>query len=118
MNESKTYEYETEIGTIFHLKGYFSSLKEPRGDYEGHFTITLYMGGDNDGKGLPWDIKIDWVRNEFKKELSGITNQIVFANFSHNDLTFQYIKKEDCQKIWDISVKILTDKLLTKTNNS
>lgn len=97
VDESNDKTYCTEI-SHFNLTGEYHPLKDGKERYDGSFTIKLMMGK------LKWDIKPDWVKS-MKPAFANYTDEIVFAGFAHNEITFQYIYKKDIPDIWDIAVK-------------
>jgi len=103
LNEAK--EYKTDIGH-FSITGYYETASSPDDSYDGHFSVSLFMGD------LKWDIKKDWLM-QLKKEIGSNADSLVFPGFSHNKITYLYIREKDVDEIWNKTIEVFT-KILIK----
>jgi len=103
LNEAK--DYKTDIAH-FSLTGKYETASSPDNSYDGHFSVSLFMGD------LKWDIKKDHLM-ELKKEIGDKANSLVFPGFTQNRITYLYIFEKDVDKIWNKTVEVFK-KILIK----
>jgi len=103
LNEAK--KYKTDIDH-FSLIGKYDTASSPDNSYDGHFSVSLFMGN------LKWYIKKDWLM-ELKKEIGSNADSLVFSGYNHNKITYLYIRKKDVDEIWNKTVEVFK-KILIK----
>jgi len=102
--------HTAKILDVLNLTSEWSDSKEGQqnGRYDGHFTVYLHMGH------LKWDIK----SNDFTDVRKALLNKGVVCSGivqtglgSHNNMTFQYVRKSQIDTLFEAIKEVLTKRL-------